>query len=270
MKNTKQKIAYELPFRKSYLIFLLLVIASCGDNGNGKSSNTFQYTVMLGDAPQVNGQPQRAPGATIKVYTSGQAWFDGTAPLKTLTVDANGQVESADKFTLGNVVLAESGTLNNWPNFLFNPTLNEDPNLPGRLTGGVQIYDSFLSLFEGVSGKSFILSDVKLNGNSIFSNVSACSKDNFIKLQKNTKILVSEGASICSGQVASEEFTLIIPYTKSLATTRVINATTLYEFSCNWTNAEGKVYVKPDFTQVWISTYGGTANQTVSIYTKQP
>lgn len=253
-----------LPVKKSYLIFLFLIIASCGDDGEGKPSS-FYYTVLLGDTPSV-----KVPGATIKIYTNVQAWIDGIAPLKTLTVGSNGQIETNDQFTLGNVVFAEMGTLNNWPYFVNYPTLNQDPNLPGTLAGGASIYESFLSLFEGVSGKSFVLSDVRINDVSVFGSVSDCSKDNSIMLQINAKLLFSEGATICSGQTATEEVELFIPNSKVLASTKAINGTTLFEFSCNWANAEGKVYVKQDFGQVWISTFGGTANETVSIYTKQP
>ncbi len=252
---------------KLYVIFLLLVMVACKKDELGE--RTFYFNVSDGEAPLSNGQTARSAGATIKVYSSAQAWVDGVTPLKTMTVDANGAISTFDKFALGNVVYAENGSLNNWPSFIKYANLNEDPNLKGTLEGGTTVYSSFLSSFEEVSGKSFVLSDVRVNNISVFGNVSVCSKDNFLKLQKNLKLVFNEGTNVCVGQTASQEFDFnFVNPSKLQAIPTTINGISVYEFSIVFPGSNNILYVKTDFTQVLFK--GISANQEISIYTKQP
>jgi hypothetical protein len=250
-------------------IFLLLVLLACSKNEEAPKTTTFFFDVGNYDEPTVNGIYPPVAGASVKVYATQQSWLDGGTPIKTFTTDSKGKIESLDKFTDANLFFVESGNLNNWPDAL-SPILNTVPNFPGALQGSAFVRDSFLSLFEGVSGKSFLLTDVRQNNVSIFGSVSSCSKDNLIKLQKNLKLIYSEGASVCSGNVATLEIPLPISFVgKKQSTPVTINATSLYEFSATWPEASNKIYVTMDFTQVWTKE-NVNGNIVVSIYTKQP
>ena len=179
--------------QKLYVIFLLLVLLACSKNEEAPKTSTFFFEVNNTDEPTVNGQYPPVAGASVKVYSTQQSWLDGAVPIKTFTTDLKGKIESFDKFTNDNLFFVESGNLNNWPDAL-STLLNAIPGIPGAasnpgaMQGSANIRETFLSLFEGVSGKSFLLSDVRQNNISIFGNVSSCSKDNFIKLQKNAKL----------------------------------------------------------------------------------
>lgn len=243
-----------------YVAAMLLAVAACGDDGEGEQ-RTFSYTVYNGE---LNNEP--AAGATIEVYTTAQAWLDGDSPLKTMTVNTNGRIDTFDKFPSTAVVYAESGVYNNWPGFL-TAVLSEDPNLVGTLAGGSPVYDSFFQFFEGVSGKTFLISDVLVNGVSIFNSVSVCSKDNFLMLRRDANLVYNEGADVCAGKTAMQEFPMII-FPKNQTTPVIINSTSFYRFATSWTEVENYVYVKTDFTQVWFKTNDG-GNENISIYTKQ-
>ncbi len=259
---------------KLYVIFLLSILLACSKNEEAPKAITFFFEVFNIDEPTVNGQYPPVSGASVKVYATQQSWLDGGAPIKTFTTNSKGQIESFDKFTNDNLFFVESGNLNNWPDALSAllyaiPGIPGAASNPGAMQGSANIRETFLSLFEGVSGKSFLLSDVRQNNISIFGNVSSCSKDNFIKLQKNAKLLYSEGASVCSGIAASQEFPLTGFIGKKLSTPVTINGTSLNEFSATWPEASNKVYVTMDFSQVWTKE-NVNGNIVVSIYTKQP
>jgi hypothetical protein len=167
--------------KKIYLLFLLALVA-CGDDGEGKM-RTFNFTVFDGEASPVNGSQPTIQGATVKVYASAQAWYNGDAPLKTYTTDSKGRIENFDVYDFGAIAYAESGSNNNWPQFVTDTNLNPDiSGTPDVLVGSGTLYNTFLANFESVKTKSYLLSDVRVNAVSIFGSVSACSKDNFIKL----------------------------------------------------------------------------------------
>jgi hypothetical protein len=253
-----------MKFKNWYVAAILLAVTACGDDGEGEQP-TFYYSVFNGELPTVNNEQQPAAGATIKVYATAQAWLDGDSPLKTMTVNSKGRIDTFDKFPSTAVVYAESGVYTNWPGFL-TAGLNEDPNLVGTLAGGSSVYDSFFQLFEGVSGKSFLISDVLVNGVSVFNSVSACSKDNFLMLRRDANLVYNEGADVCVGKTALQEFPMNI-FPKSQTTPVIINSTSFYRFTTSWAEVENYVYVKTDFTQVWFKTNDG--NENIVIYTKQ-
>jgi hypothetical protein len=254
---------------KKISLFLLLVLFACGDDGEGKR-RTFTFVVYDGEIGSGGSVAIPLAGATVEVYSSVQAWLDEQAPLKTFATNTKGAVSTFDIFPVGSVVFAEKGIYNNWPTFINNPNLNPDiSGIPDVLGGSATVFDSFLSDFESVKDKHYLLTDVRVNNVSTFNAVSACSKDNFIKLQRNAKFLYSESTDVCSGATASQEYDLTFGgNTRDDAATAIINSTQLYQFNTNFPTANGYIYVKPDFSQIWF--YESGLNETVTIYTKQP
>ncbi len=223
---------------KSSLLLLLFAMA-CGE----EKLRTFEFDVRSAENT-VNGQAQTVAGATVKVYSSVQAWLDGAAPLKTFTTDDKGSIRTFDKFDLSAVAYAEHGNWNNWPDLLTYPSFFLDND--GVIRGSARIGNSFLSDFESVKNKTYLISDVQVNGSSIFNNVSDCSKDNFVKLQINGKFLYSEGADICEEGTASHEYDLISLDLKSNA---ALN-NGYYELTTDWADVNYRIYINSAFSQI--------------------
>jgi hypothetical protein len=253
---------------KSYFLIILLASTACSDGDGDGKRRTFSFSVFDGEAPPVDGHGQSAGGATIKVYSSAQAWIDGTAPLKTFTVNADGRIETFDRFEEGNVVYAESGAYNNWPQFLTQANLFPDfDNTPNVLVGSATVYNTFLSKFTAIDGKSFLLTDVRINGSSVFESVAACSKDNFLKLTLGAKLVYSEGANVCTDEEALQEFTMEIPNSTTFAGELILNGNAFYQFYTPWATVANNVLVRKDFSEVWFKVNDG--NETITVYTKQ-
>lgn len=254
--------------KNSILLFVMLsgLAISCGGDGEGHPGY-FDYIVFNGEAPPIDGQIQRAPNATVKVYQSAQAWLDGQAPLKTFTTNAQGEILRAnDKFPDGSVAYAESGSLNNWPEFLRNP-LSEDPNYPDRRTGGSTLYETFMQNFLANETKIYLLTDLWVNGSSVFGSVADCSKDNFLKLKRNGDVLYSEGTDVCAGKEATTDFELIH---NSVNQTAIVSmhSRIFYDVYIYWADVNNRIYIKTDFTEIWFKVNVGS-NEQISIYTRQ-
>lgn len=242
----------------------LLVPAACGDDGSG-STPLFGYTVNDGEAPPVANANVPAVGATVEVYSSAQSWVDGGASIKTFTIDSKGIYESNDTFSSTSVFFAKSGAYNNWPMFLTAQLIN-DPNIPDRFAGYTTVYNTFMQNFLTVSGKTFLLSDVIVNGVSVFANVDACSKDNYVKLTKDAKILYNEGASVCAGKTPSQEHLIPMTMGTKSASEGTVNGVIVWGLSVpTWNDVANMVYIKKDFTQIMFRDN----NQNVTVYTLQ-
>ena len=253
--------------KRTVQVVLVLILMSCNKSEEAPKTRTFFFEVFNADEPTVNGLHPPVIGATVKVYDSKDSWLNNVAPIKTFTTNSKGQIESFDKFTDVNLIYVEYGLLNNWPETL-TTLLFDDPGFPGSLQGSALVRESFLPLFESVNDKSFVLSDVLQNNVSIFGSVSACSKDNFIKLQKNAKLFYSEGATVCSGNAATQEFSMLGIVGKKQSTPVTINSTSLHEFPVSWPEANNKIYVNMNYTQVWTKVTIGSS-VVVSIYTRE-
>jgi hypothetical protein len=247
-----------------YLVFLL-ALAACKDDGSG-ATPVFGYIVLNGEAPLPNnGVP--VSGATVKAYNSAQNWIDGNAPIKTFTVDSKGMFESNDVFSTNAVFYSESGAMNNWPVFL-SAQLNNDPNIPNRYSGNATLFNTLMQDFITVSGKTFLLSDVLVNGVSVFASVDACSKDNYVTLTKDAKIIYNEGASVCAGKSPSQTFDIPMLNGTKGATETTVNGVIVWGLSIpTWTEAGNMVYIKKDFTQIMFKVNNG--NENVTVYTLQ-
>lgn len=234
--------------KKIQLLFLLALFA-CGDDGEGKM-RTFNFAVFDGEAAPVNGSQPTIQGATVKVYASAQAWYDGDAPLKTYTTNSKGRIENFDEYDFGVVAYAESGSYNNWPQFITEPNLNPDiSGTPDVLVGSGTLYNTFLSDFEAVKNKNYLLTDVRVSGASVYGSVSVCSKDNRIKIEKNLKLIFSEASNVCDGAIASQEFNIFM-FTGSKTNFISNTLAGYYEFNTNWTDAGNKLYIKTNFSEL--------------------
>jgi hypothetical protein len=243
-----------------YFLFLLLLAACKNDN----NSRLFWYNVNDGEAQLIANTSVPSVGATVEVYSSAQAWIDGAASIKTFTTGSKGSYESNDVFSSNAVFFAKNGTSNNWPYFL-SDQLKSDPNIAGGFSGYTAIYNTFMQNFATASGKTYLLSDVRVNTVSIFANVSACSKDNYITLTKDAKIIYSEGANVCAGKTPTQTFVLSLINGTHAASETTINGVIVWRFNVTWPDVQNTVYIKKDFSQILFSDN----IQTVTIYTLQ-
>ncbi len=243
-----------------YLIFLL-VFTSCGSDGDG--SSTFYFNTYNGEIGPVNNVNTPMPNVTVKAYSSVQAWFDGQTPLLTFTTGSNGEYASNDIVPAGTVFYTESGLYNNWPDFLTAVLYSGE----GSTSGSAFLYNSFLQKFEDVSGKNFLITDVLVNGVSAFASASACSKDNYIRLTKDAKLTLDEGATICSGATATKAYAMNVGVVKNSSET-TIKGMIVYQFSIPWTEVENVVFITKDFTKIMFRQYS-SSNEYITVYTLQ-
>ncbi|HUX97519.1 MAG TPA: hypothetical protein VMV47_17430 [Bacteroidales bacterium] len=253
-----------MKFKIWYLLFLL-VLAACKDDGSG-STPLFGYYVMNGEATPMANEGVPAAGATVEVYSSAQSWIDGGTSIKTFTTDSKGMYESNESFSSTSVFFAKSGAYNNWPMFL-TAQLNSDPNIIGRFTGNSTVFNTLLQNFETVSGKTFLFSDVLVNGVSVFANVDACSKDNYVKLTKDAKIIYNEGVSVCTGKSPSQTYDIQMTMGTKAASEGSVNGAIVWGLAIPWTEVGNMVYIKKDFTQIFFRVNNG--NDNVTVYTLQ-
>jgi hypothetical protein len=232
-------------------VALLLLITACGDDGVGNPK--FSSFVTDGVNP--------IDGASIEIYPSIQNWINGDSPTKTYTTNAKGLVETNDQYTGAEFAYIEKGNLNNWPASV-SESLTPDTAIPGRFNCNATLYNTFLQDFEAVNGKSFLLTDVTVNGSSIYSTVSACSKDNFIRLTKESKFIYSEGANICPGKTATSTHDVFVPVEKPIGTTPIHN------FQTNWSEITNGLFVFAGFNQIQTQE-NVSGNLVVSTYTLQ-
>jgi hypothetical protein len=244
-----------------YLLFLLAFVA-CKSDGNG--SSTFYFNTYNGEIGPINNVNTTMPNVTVKAYNSVQAWFDGQTPLLTFTTDSKGEYASNDIVPVGTVFYAESGLYNDWPGFFTTELYSGE----GNTSGSAFLYLSHLQNFEAVSGKNFLITDLLVNGVSAFASASACSKDNYIRLTKDAKLTLNEGATLCSGATAIQEFAMVgVGPVKNTSET-TINGIIVYQFSIPWTDVENVVYIKKDFTKIMFRQYS-SSNEYISVYTLQ-
>jgi hypothetical protein len=249
---------------KIWYLLLLLMVAGCGDDGLGKTP-LFGYSANNGEAPLPNdGVP--VSGATVKAYSTAQDWIDGNTPLKTFTTDSKGRVESNDVFPATAVFFTESGAMNNWPVFL-SQTMNTDPNIPDRRTAYATLYNTLMQNFITASGKTYLISDVLVNGVSVFASVDACSKDNYITLTKDAKLKYYEGANVCVGKSPLQTFDIPMIMGTKGANEATVNGVIAWGLFTVWPDAGNMVYIKKDFTQILFQVNNGNVN--VTVYTLQ-
>jgi hypothetical protein len=204
------------------------------------------------------------PNVTVQAYSSVQAWVDGNTPLLTFTTDSKGKYASNDIVPAGTVFYAESELYNDWPGFYTAVLFNGE----GNTSGSAFLYLSHLQNFEAVSGKNFLITDLLVNGVSAFASASACSKDNYITLTKDLKLILNEGANVCSGATAMQEFAMVgVGPVKNTSET-TINGIIVYQFSIPWTEVGNVVYIKKDFTKLMFRQFS-SPNEYISVYTLQ-
>jgi hypothetical protein len=243
-----------------YLLFLL-AFAACKNDDNG--SKSFYFSTYNGEIGPVNNVNTPMPNVTVKAYSSVQAWVDGNTPLLTFTTDSKGEYASNEIVPVGTVFYAESGLYNDWPGFYTTELYSGE----GNTSGSAFLYLSHLQNFEAVSGKNFLITDLLVNGVSAFTSASACSKDNYIRLTKDPKLTLNEGATLCSGATAIQEFVMSVSAIKYSSET-TINGIIVYQFSIPWTDVENVVFIKKDFTKIMFRQYS-SSNEYITVYTLQ-
>ena len=243
---------------KIWYLVLLIAFVACEEE---EENLTFFYSTYNGE---VDESSYPMPGVTVKAYSSSEAWYNNDAPIKTFTTDSEGKYISTDKFYDGTVFFAEELNYNNWPRFLSDDLNFQDD---GTLSAGALLYVSFLQDIESVSDKTFLISDVLLNDVSMFSSISDCSKDNYIMLSKDLKLMYNEGSDVCDGQSQQVEYDINI--------TRVNNTTEVYlnnhntwQFGTNWDDAGYNAYITKDFTKIMFKTYTDQGDL-ISVYSLQ-
>lgn len=251
---------------KIWIFIVLLGFLACGDDGEG-TPPAFGYIVYDGEAPPVNNMIRRSSFANVKAYSSAEAWLNGDAPIKSFTVNDEGEYESEEVFPLSAVFYVENGAYNNWPHFL-NEQLNEDPNITDRYTGTTTVFNTLKDQFLSVNSKIFLISDVLVNSVSVFGSVSDCSKDNYIQLTKNAKLIYSEGSSVCEGKSASQTYGLYLTQSLDDAMLETISGAYCYMVYVPWADVENYVFIKTDFTKIYFRVNVG-GDEHVTVYTAQ-
>lgn len=247
--------------RKFLLCMLPLLLAvACGDE---EDPDIFHFTVYNGESNDGSGGYLRAAGATVNIYAAPEAWLDGQDPIKTYTANAQGEMRGKDKFPDGAVPYVESGSLNNWPGFLYRP-LQPNPNIADAKAGSASLFNTLMDDFMSVSNKSYLLTDLRVNGVSIFDAVSDCSEDNFLRLEKDGNLFFSEGSLVCEDAVATAQYNILHPSAKSMIT--ITNS--FYVLGISWADVNNLIYIKTDFSEINFKTMEGP-NEVVSVYTKQ-
>jgi hypothetical protein len=150
------------------------------------------------------------------------------------------------------------GTLRNWP--------------ATTVKGGTNDYKLILAdnnVYNELVGQHWNLTDVTIGGTSVFSNVSACSKDNFLLFKKDLKVTFSEGNSICSGQTATIEQTYLPPIKGNASALFAFNSQLVYNLSLNVNGPQtlGYLYLNQGLTKIMLVNGGGTT-QVVNYYSK--
>jgi len=243
-------------------VVFLFILASCGKD-DGLGSKSFYFSTYNGEAGIFNDQYYSLPNASVKAYSSAQSWLDGDAPILIFTTDSKGEYAANDKIAPGTVFFAEGMTFNNWPLLLSAELYVGDD---GSVSGSAILYNTFFQNFSAVSGKNFLISDVLVNGVSVFASADACSKDNFIQLTKDAKIVYNEGANVCTGKSTSQKFD--ISTGKKSASETTVNGIAVWGLNVPaWTEVGGMVYIKKDFTQIMFKVNNG--NEYVTVYTLQ-
>ena len=243
---------------KIWYLFFLLVFAAC-DNSDGDGASLFYFGAY--DGTNANAP---IPGATVKVYSSAQAWVNGDTPYKTFTTDSKGLYRSNDVFPTTAVFFTEFGELNNWPEFLtYQPQIQTD--------GSISVYPSlnhtFLQDFLAISGKTFLISDVLVGDVSIFANLSECSKDNFVTITKENKLIYNEGASVCVDRNQVEEYDISVTYVGQTSEI-YMNYDMTWQFSNNWAEASNLMYINKNFNKIMFKAWS-EPGQPVIVYTLQ-
>lgn len=204
-------------------------------------------------------------GVTVGVYSSTQSWLDGDAAVFTFTSDAQGTAESFDEIPSDFIVFAEKADLNNWPEPLSRNNIMTDPNR-GGLEAHATVRASFLADLQTAKGKHYLLTDVIINNESAFSSVDECSKDNFFTVGLDEVMHYSEGASVCDGEPASQDFNLTLPVKDDGSLVSFQN-TVAYPAHADWSGVSG-VYIPKDFGKMFVQTDANSGNA-VLVFTRQ-
>jgi hypothetical protein len=177
---------------KTWILLLLFIVAlSCNEK---HVNDTLALTVVDGAGAPIT-------GAIVRLYAS-EDDYGKDIVKESFTTNNQGRVSTTNADYSVGTFYAEAlmGTLRNWP--------------ATTVKGGTNDYKLILAdnnVYNELVGQHWNLTDVTIGGTSVFSNVSACSKDNFLLFKKDLKVTFSEGNSICSGQTATIEQTYLPP-----------------------------------------------------------
>jgi len=184
------------------MALIFFVITGCNEDH-------VKPTLVVTVADQ-NGIP--VSNATARLFLTESDYYSGTVK-ETFTTDAAGKFTSvsADYASGTFHVEVEKDNLITWPATTVKGSTND-----------YKITLANNNFYHDLIGSQWKLIDVTLAGTSVFSNVSACSKDNYLTFNKNMKVDFNESADICVGQVATVQASFLPPKKE---------ATSLYAFN---------------------------------------
>lgn len=132
-------------------------------------------------------------GAQVNLYAS-TSDYDNNVIKESFTTGADGRISSTkEEYSSGVFYIdATKGDFIIWP--------------VSSIKGGTNDYKLTLgdnNYYKDLVGPHWVLSDVLIANQSVFANVSPCSKDNYLLFKKNLSFEANEGALLCSGMIQS-------------------------------------------------------------------
>ncbi len=227
---------------KKILFFLAIVVINNACQKDEHINPTLVLTV-------VDKAGAGVAGATVNLYAS-QADYNANIVKEVFTSGSDGKVSSTKaEYSSGNYYAeALNGDFILWPAM--------------QVKGGTMDYKLTLAdnnYFKALVGPHWVLSDVIVSGTSLFSSVSACSKDNYLQFNKDLTYESNEGASLCAGMTQSVKGTYL-PTAKDPAALVAVGSTLVYSLG---SSSLGAVTLTSTLDRVMLTN--GTA---VNVYRK--
>lgn len=134
-------------------------------------------------------------GATVKLYSNLNDFSNDNNVAVTMTTDADGLASTEQKLAGGSYLIwAEKSGQDNWNGEI-------DTVLVAFTSGTFQIVTVEIgnTFSEALANSVWDLSDVKVDGISVWDTLNVCYKDNFLEIARDYVIVEQEGDTICPG-----------------------------------------------------------------------
>lgn len=227
--------------KKILLLFLIATaLTDC------KKEDHVNPTLVL-NVVDKNGAP--VSGAIVNLFAS-QADYNANLIKETFTSGSDGKVSSTKAEYASGDFYAEALK----DDFIVWPAL--------AIKGGTNDYKLVLAdnnYFKQLVGSHWVLSDVIVSGTSLFSSVSACSKDNYLVFNKDQTYEANEGASLCAGMSQSTKGTYL-PTPKDPSALVASGSVLVYPLG---SSSLGFLAVSSNFDRITL-----TAGTSVNVYRK--
>lgn len=180
--------------KKALILIFVGTFFSCNKE---HPKTTFDLTVN-------NGTGVPVAGATLRIFASESDYFSGIVK-ETFTTDNNGvfSTTSSEYQDKQFYAEAEKNGILSWP----------ATAVKGQ--GNIIKLSNDYSFYNDLVGKQWKLSNVTIDGASVWNSVSDCSKDDYIIFQKNLKTIYNQAANVCAGASATIETTFYLPSSKN-------------------------------------------------------